>query len=62
MEEAERPPAPSAAVPATFYDARLSRDRELDAAETNAIVAWLKSLTGEIPVKYVERPSLPPSR
>ncbi len=34
---------------------------ELSAADTAAIVAWLKTLTGEIPAEYVRPPRLPAS-
>ena len=31
-----------------------------DDNEVKAIVAWLRSLTGEVPVGYIQRPTLPP--
>ncbi len=35
--------------------------RELSAEDVSAIVAWLSSLTGEIPEDYINKPELPPS-
>jgi cytochrome c peroxidase len=35
--------------------------RQLDAAQVRSIVAWLKSLTGELPAGYIRQPVLPPS-
>jgi cytochrome c peroxidase len=32
---------------------------ELDAGEVRAIVAWLGTLTGEIPADYIKKPVLP---
>jgi cytochrome c peroxidase len=34
---------------------------DLSDAEVHAIVAWLKSLTGEVPAAYIAQPKLPPS-
>ncbi len=34
---------------------------ELQPREVESIVAWLKSLTGSLPMQYVSRPELPPS-
>lgn len=42
--------------------ARHQLGTELTDAEVGAIVAWLQSLTGEIPSGYVARPTLPPAR
>ena len=36
-------------------------DKELSPAEVNAIVAFLNSLTGEIPAQYIQKPELPKS-
>lgn len=35
--------------------------RDIPAQEVKDIVAWLKSLTGELPTEYIQPPSLPPS-
>jgi cytochrome c peroxidase len=35
--------------------------KRLDAAATDSIVTWLRSLTGEIPTDYVKQPELPES-
>jgi cytochrome c peroxidase len=35
--------------------------RQLTQQEIQSIVAWLKSLTGEIPADYIRPPQLPPS-
>ena len=35
--------------------------QELTAADTHAIMAWLKTLTGDIPHKYIREPRLPKS-
>jgi cytochrome c peroxidase len=34
-------------------------DKKLDDRQVNQIVAWLKTLTGDIPTKYIEEPKLP---
>jgi len=33
--------------------------KRLSDGDVNAIMAWLKSLTGEIPKEYIKEPSLP---
>jgi len=35
--------------------------RPLSFAETNAIVSWLRALTGDLPAEYIKPPPLPPS-
>ncbi len=41
--------------------ARYQTKTELTATETDLIVAWLDSLTGQIPAEYIREPVLPPS-
>ena len=36
-------------------------DEKLTDAQVKSIVAWLRTLTGEIPADYVKEPSLPKS-
>jgi cytochrome c peroxidase len=41
--------------------ARHQLGKELDEAQVSAIVAWLQSLTGELPEALIRKPALPPS-
>ncbi len=41
--------------------ARYELGRELSPADVSDIIAWLKTLTGEIPEDYIRPPKLPPS-
>jgi cytochrome c peroxidase len=41
--------------------ARHQLGKELDDSEVKVLVAFLKSLTGEIPMDYIKKPDLPPS-
>jgi len=35
--------------------------KKLSQPEVSAIVAWLRTLTGRLPMRYIEKPVLPPS-
>jgi cytochrome c peroxidase len=41
--------------------ARHELGKDLDPADTTAIVTWLKTLTGKIPRDYIREPKLPKS-
>lgn len=46
---------------AVIMMAEYQTGRELSGADVQAIVTWLRALTGEVPADYIKKPALPPS-